>query len=43
MIIDEDKIKSILDKTKNVSDREVLSVLAKAERKKGLTRLLVFF
>ena len=37
MIIDEDKIKSILDKTKNVSDREVLSVLAKAERKKGLT------
>ncbi len=36
MIINGDTIKSILDKTKNVPEREVLSVLAKAEEKKGL-------
>ena len=37
MIINEDKIKGVLDKTRNSSDKEALAVLAKAREKKGLT------
>lgn len=37
MIINQDKIKGVLDKTRNSSDKEALAVLAKAREKKGLT------
>ncbi len=37
MIINQDKIKGVLENTRNSSDKEALAVLAKAREKKGLT------